>query len=129
MAIGIRFPFQETFDGGVFRYTKTTPEAIRTNLVSLLTTKKKQRVMNNNLFSPLYDQIFEVWDEISEDSLRSALTEKIKIYIPEVSVRNILFTFNESTYVLTVKVVYEIVTLGSVQDSLEIDVSIQQPAA
>jgi phage baseplate assembly protein W len=126
MAIGIRFPFQEMFEGGVFRYTKTTPEAIRTNLVSLLTTKKKQRVMNNNLYSPLYDQIFEVWDTISEDKLRSALAEKIKIYIPEVSVQDLIFTFDETTYVLTTKVVYFINSLGGIQDALEIDVNLQQ---
>ena len=79
MAIGVRFPFQETNEGGVFRYTKSSEEAIRTNLISLLTTKKKQRVMNNNLFSPLYDQIFEQWDEISED----ILDEKLKDVMAE----------------------------------------------
>lgn len=128
MAIGIRFPFQETFEGGVFRYTKTTPEAIRTNLISLLTTRKKQRVMNNNLYSPLYEQIFEVWDPIAEDSLRTNIFEKIKVYIPEISVDNIVFTFDETSYVLTVKIVYSIVTLGTTQDSVEIDIALQQNA-
>ena len=128
MSIGIRFPFQETIEGGVFRYTKTTPEAIRTNLVSLLTTKKKQRVMNNNLFSPLYDQIFEVWDSISEDKLRTALTEKIKTYITDITLEDLIFSFDETTNVLSVKVVYSINSLGQVKDSVSIDVNIQQNA-
>ncbi len=128
MAIGIRFPFQETFEGGVFRYTKTTPEAIRTNLISLLTTRKRQRVMNNGLYSPLYEQIFEVWDMIAEDSLREGITQKVKTYIPEITLENIVFTFDETSYVLTVKIVYTINTLGTTQDSVEIDISLQQNA-
>ena len=106
MAIGVRFPFQETNEGGVFRYTKSSEEAIRTNLISLLTTKKKQRVMNNNLFSPLYDQIFEQWDEISEDILDEKLKDVISRYIKEVTVENIVYTFDETTYILTVKVIF-----------------------
>lgn len=126
MSIGIRFPFQESFEGGVFRYTKTTPEAIRTNLISLLTTKRKQRVMNNNLYSPLYDQIFEVWDEISEDKLKTELTSKINTYIPEITLEDLIFTFDEFNNVLTVKVVYGINAIGGTPDSVEIDVNVAQ---
>lgn len=128
MAIGIRFPFQETFEGGVFRYTKTTPEAIRTNLISLLTTKRRQRVMNNGFYSPLYDQLFETWDAIAEDILKTAVSEKIKTYIPEVELQGLVFTFDETTYVLTVKVIYSIVAFNGVQDAVEIDVALQQNA-
>lgn len=125
MAIGIRFPFQETFEGGVFRYTKTTPEAIRTNLISLLTLKKRQRVMNNGLYSPLYDQIFELWDSISEDKLNTELSEKIRTYIPEITLQELIFTFDETTYVLTTKVVYSINNISDTQDSVEVDISLQ----
>ena len=125
MAIGVRFPFQETTDGGVFRYTKSSEEAIRTNLISLLTTKKKQRVMNNNLYSPLYDQIFEQWDDIAQDSLDSKLKEVISVYVPEVSVLDINYTFDETTYVLTVKVIYSINYLQGVTNSVEVGVALQ----
>jgi hypothetical protein len=126
MAIGVRFPFQETNEGGVFRYTKSSEEAIRTNLISLLTTKKKQRVMNNNLFSPLYDQIFEQWDEISEDILDEKLKDVISRYIKEITVEKIVYTFDETTYILTVKVIYSIDYLQGVQSSVEVGVALQQ---
>jgi hypothetical protein len=126
MAIGVRFPFQETNEGGVFRYTKSSEEAIRTNLISLLTTKKKQRVMNNNLFSPLYDQIFEQWDEISEDILDEKLKDVISRYIKEITVEKIVYTFDETTYILTVKVIYSIDYLQGVQNSVEVGVALQQ---
>lgn len=126
MAIGVRFPFQETNEGGVFRYTKSSDEAIRTNLISLLTTKKKQRVMNNNLYSPLYDQIFEEWDEISQDILDEKLKDVISKYITEITVEDIKYTFDETNYTLSVKVIYSIDYLPGVQSSVEVGVSLQQ---
>lgn len=125
MAVGVRFPFQETSEGGVFRYTKSSEEAIRTNLISLLTTKKKQRVMNNNLYSPLYEQLFEQWDEIAQDTLDVKLNEVINKYITEITVVDIKYTFDETTYVLTVKVIYSIVYLPGVQSSVEVGVAMQ----
>jgi len=125
MAIGVRFPFQETNEGGVFRYTKSSEEAIRTNLISLLTTKKKQRVMNNNLYSPLYEQIFEEWDEISQDILDEKLKAVISKYITEIMVEDIKYTFDETNYTLTVKVIYSIDYLQGVQSSVEVGVALQ----
>lgn len=125
MAIGIKFPFQESFDGGVFRYTRTTPEAVRTNLIALLTMKRKQRPMHNNLYSPLWDYVFEPWDEISADRLKTALFEKIATFLPEVSTDDIIFSFDETTNVLTTKIVYSIVELAGATDFVEIDVVIQ----
>jgi len=125
MAIGIRFPFQESFEGGVFRYTRTTPEKVRTNLIALLTLKRKQRPMRNNMYSPLYDIIFEPWDDISEDKLRTALLDKLEQFMPEITVEDIVFTFDETTRVLTTKIVYSIVELAGMNDFVEINVTIQ----
>lgn len=125
MAIGIRFPFQESSEGGVFRYTKTTPEQVRTNLISLLTLRRKQRPMRNSLFSPLYDVIFEPWDEITSESLRTAILEKLEMFMPEITVQDVVFTFDEDTHVLTTKVIYSIIELAGINDYVEINVTIQ----
>lgn len=125
MAIGIKFPFQESFEGGVFRYTKTTPEKVRTNLIALLTMKKRHRPMHNNLYSPLWDYVFEPWDEISADKLKTDLLDKIQTFMPEITVEDILFNFDESTNVLTTKVVYSIIEMAGLNDFIEIDVVIK----
>ncbi len=125
MAISIKFPFQESFEGGVFRYNITTPEKVRTNLISLLTTKKRQRPMNRDLYSPLFDVIFEPWDEITSDRLREDLQNKINKYIPEISVEDIIFTFDEYTNILTTKIVYSLVELSGAEDFVEIDIQTQ----
>lgn len=128
MAIGIKFPFQESFEGGVFRFTRTTPEKVRTNLIALLTMKRKHRPMHNNLYSPLWDFIFEPWDEMSADRLKTALLDKISTFIPEVNITDILFSFDENTNTLTTKVVYSIIELAGATDFVEVDI-ITQPSA
>ncbi len=80
--------------------------------------------MNNNLYSPLWDYVFEPWDEISADKLKSELLEKIATYIPEVTTEDVVFSFDESTNTLTTKIIYSIVELAGATDFVEIDVAI-----
>lgn len=117
MNISLKFPFKETTEGGVFRGNKTTLEKIQSNLIALLTLKKKQRPMDIRLYSPLFDYIFEPWDEISEENCRKDLINTIKRYIPEVQVLKINFTF-ESTQenVVEVKIIYSVPELGGIED-------------
>jgi phage baseplate assembly protein W len=124
-SIGIKFPFQETQDGGVFRTTTTTQESTRSNLISLLTTKRGQRVMHNTFYSPLFDIIMEPWDDISEDVLREELIEKITEFFEEIEVKKISFSFDEDTHVLATEIVYSIIDLGGATDSVNISVALE----
>jgi phage baseplate assembly protein W len=125
MSISIRVPFQETQQGGVFLTTKTTMEAIQTNLIALLTMKRGHRVMNSSLYSPLWDYIFEPWDDISSTRLRDDLIDKIAEYISEIEVTEVRFNFNERENLLEVKVFYKIIDLGGVGDSVSIIVPVE----
>jgi len=125
-SISIKFPFGETTEGGIFDVNKTTQEAIRSNLISLLTMRKGQRLMHNDFYSPLYDYIMEPWDEISEEELRDKLIEKIGKYIPEISVEDIAFTFNEDLHLLETKIKYFILELGEISDEISISMPIEQ---
>lgn len=126
MSISIRFPFQDSFEGGMFKSTKTTAETVRSNLIALLTLKKRQRPMDINLYSPLYDYIMEPWDDISSSELKSALIIKIQTYIPEINVQDIIFSFDEATLILTTKIIYEIPELGDMQDEIVIDLQTEE---
>lgn len=125
MPISIKFPFQETQEGGVFLSTKTTAEAIQTNLISLLTTKRRNRVMNSALYSPLWDYIFEPWDSSSETQLRKDLIEKISEYLSEIEITQIQFLFNDQENLLEVKVLYKIIEIGGVSDSVSVIVPVE----
>jgi len=103
----------------------TTLEAIQTNLIALLTMKRRNRVMHNNLFSPLWDYIFEPWDDMSSANLKTELIQKINEYIPQVEVSEVLFNFDEVNNLLEVKIVYKVNELGSVVDSVSVSIPVE----
>lgn len=125
MPISIKFPFKETQQGGVFLANNTTLEAIQTNLIALLTMKRRHRVMNNNLYSPLWDYVFEPWDDISSATLKTELIEKINEYIPQVDVVDVQFTFTEETNLLEVKVIYKVKELGNITDDVSVSIPVE----
>lgn len=126
MSINLRFPFRETNEGGVFGTNKTTQQAIRDNLLAFLTLRKGQRPMNNKLYSPLYDFIFQQFDDIAEDELREALIEKLSNYFPEINVVQIRIEFVELTNLVKITLVYELNDLGSIQDSVSVNLPIEE---
>lgn len=120
MPISIKFPFKNTNEGGVFKSTKTEIEVVQTNLISLLTTKRRNRVMRNNFYSPIWDYIFEPWDDQSEDSLRSELSSKIYEFIEGIEVTNVSFDFDRSKSKLEINIAYRIIDLGDVVDNINL---------
>lgn len=124
MAISIKFPFKETQQGGVFMSNATTLEAIQTNLISLLTTKRRNRVMRSQLYSPLFDYIFEVWDDISANKLKGELLDKISVFIPEIEVTNITFNFIDEDNLLEVKIFYRVSSLGGINNEVNIAIPV-----
>jgi len=123
MALGILFPFKNTQEGGVFKSTNTSQESIRSNLISLLTTKRKQRPMRNKFYSPYYDFLFEQFDEISDASLKEELVEKIEEFFPDITLTKIENIFNEETHVLSSKIIYTIPSIGNITDEVNLNLS------
>jgi len=122
--LGIKFPFKETTSGGIIQGTTTTNEKIRTNLLSLLTTRRRQRVMHNDFFSPIYDYIFEQLDDITRDSLRNSIKDKVKQFIPEITITTIDFQTDEENNLITISIYYTILSLVNSQDSVSITLPI-----
>lgn len=126
MPISIKFPFKETQSGGVFMPNNLTVEAVQTNLISLLTMKRRHRPMQSRLYSPLWDYIFEPWDEMSSTSLKSELISKIAEFLPQVQVKDIKFNFVDESNLLEVKIIYTITDLGGVQDEVNVVLPVEQ---
>ncbi len=117
-SIGIKFPFGETFNGGVIKETTTTQDAVRTNLVSLLTCRKGQRVMRQDFYSPFYDALHEQYDSIVEEMLKTEVKNKINKYIPEVDVKNIILEFDGKN-TIEAKIIYSITNLSETNEVLD----------
>ena len=125
--ISIKFPFQRTQEGGVFETNKTTDDAIRTDLVSLLTTKRGHRVMRPGLFSPIFDFLMEPWDEISESELREQLLDKVDQFMAGlIEVKKMIFELQNDGNTLRVEIVYVLLQLGGVTDRVELFVPLAE---
>lgn len=118
--INIRFPFKETADGGVFAGTITSEVAYQSDLISLLTTKRGQRVMRSKLYSPIYDYLFEPLDDVAEQELRRDIDSKVKEYIPQIEVKKIKFNPDYNNNTLGIKIIYIIKEFFSIEKTLEL---------
>ena len=120
MTLGIQFPFEDSNKGGRFKATRTTREAIRSNLTSLMTTMKGQRPMRSNVYSPFYSYLFDPWDNLTEEMLDKEVREVVQDVMPEITLEGLVYDFDEETYVLKVTFIYSIVAFNSIEDKLEL---------
>ncbi len=104
--INIKFPFKDSQRGGVFDINFISENALKDNLISLLTTRRGQRVMRANLFSPVYDYIMEPIDNSTKRQLRLAIEEKVNEFLPEINIRDIIITDEEEQNLLIIKIIF-----------------------
>jgi phage baseplate assembly protein W len=91
IAIGVALPFNAP---GVFRSTFTTKDQIKSNLVNLLLTSTGERIMNPTFGTFLKRFLFEGITDSNLESLKDNLLNSILIYIPDITVTNIIITPN-----------------------------------
>jgi len=89
IAIGVALPFNGP---GVFKSTYTTKDQIKSNLINLLLTDVNERVMNPNFGTNLKRFLFEGITNINNEALIDSLNNSISIYIPEITVTDIILT-------------------------------------
>jgi phage baseplate assembly protein W len=120
--INISFPFKETSLGGIFETNKTTQEAVKSDLISLLTTRRGQRPMRANLYSPIYDYIMEPMDDFMKSELRKDIEEKVDEFIPQIKIKRITFSPQEDLNLLTISIIFEIENFFGVEDSIVLNI-------
>ena len=91
IAIGVALPFNAP---GVFKSTYTTKDQIKSNLVNLLLTDTGERVMNPTFGCDLKRFIFEGITESNINNLKESLANSITVFVPEVSVTDIIIVPN-----------------------------------
>ena len=91
IAIGVALPFNAP---GVFKSTFTTKDQIKSNLVNLLLTSTGERIMNPTFGTLLKRFLFEGITDSNLESLKDNLLNSISIYIPDITVTNIIITPN-----------------------------------
>ncbi len=124
--IGISFPIKDTQEGGVFKGTKTTEQALRSDLIALLTLRRGQRPMQSRMFSPIFDYIHEPLDKISQDELESKIKSKVKEFIPQIELSKVLFTPKEEQNLLGIKIFYKINDFFGPDETIELNIPTEQ---
>jgi phage baseplate assembly protein W len=103
IAIGVSLPFNGP---GVFNSTFTTKDQIKSNLVNLLLTDIGERVMNPTFGTNLRRFIFTGITESNLEELRINLANSIAIFIPEITLTNIIITPNTDYNLISLSIDY-----------------------
>ena len=88
VAIGITLPLQIT--NTAFNQSFQTIDQVRTNIKSLLLTKRKERVMQPFLGSGLTELLFEQNDEDLEDRIENTIVQSLQAWLPYVVIDTII---------------------------------------
>jgi phage baseplate assembly protein W len=88
VAIGITLPLQIT--NTAFNQSFQTIDQVRTNIKSLLLTKRKERVMQPLLGSGLNEILFEQNDGDLESRIEDTIVQSLETWLPYVVVDNII---------------------------------------
>jgi phage baseplate assembly protein W len=123
--INFKLPFAESIEGGVFDVNKLTSQALTDDLLSLLTTRKGNRVMRSNIYSPIYDYINEPIDDVTVDNLQRDISIKINEFLPQIEVFEIRITPFEDENTLQIKILFTVKNYFNVKQSLVLNFALE----
>lgn len=88
VAIGITLPLQIT--NTAFNQSFKTIDQVKTNIKSLLLTKRRERVMQPFLGSGLTELLFEQNDEDLEDRIENTIVQSLQSWLPYIVIDTII---------------------------------------
>lgn len=94
--INVRFPFEEDIENGFFvKLNKTDKEAIKSDLMHLLFTRRGERFYNPLFGTKLLDFIFEPNDIESVGDIKRDIQEAVNLFIPGLTINILTVHENE----------------------------------
>jgi len=114
IAIGVSLPFNKPFSS-----TYTTKDQIKSNLVNLLLTDIGERVMNPLFGCNLKRFIFEGITDANIESLKINLLNSISIFIPEITVIEIVIAPNTDYNLIDLSINY-VLNISNTPDQVTI---------
>ena len=118
-SIGFNLPF--TLESQ--NLSSTTLQSTKTNLTSLLTTRKGERVFQPNLGIDIRGNLFEPMTEESFVSLEENVLEQISIWLPFLQVENINIKPEPDINKVTVNINYSFKNTPELTDSVQVDLN------
>jgi phage baseplate assembly protein W len=91
-AINIKFPLQDdNAKNGLFLLNEVTKDALTSNLLLLLLTKKGERYYQPDYGTNLLQYIFEPKDNFTLGDIQEEIRFTVKTFIPQLDINNIQF--------------------------------------
>lgn len=84
--INIRFPFRENPKGFYFDSNYNTPDAIKSDILHVLLTKKGDRFFDPNFGTNLYMFLFEPSDEITTSDIKREANDCFSYCMPNITI-------------------------------------------
>ena len=107
--ININYPFRNSPKGFFLDLTTTDNQAIKSDLMHLILTRKGQRLYNPNFGTNLLRFIFEPNDDLTFSQIKQEITDVVKKYLPNLQINEISVTEStESEYAAVLRIDYSI---------------------
>ena len=109
VSVGIDFPFARVPGGdGYFETTKTTIEAVKTNIRLLLQTNQGERLFQPNLGMNLKQLLFEQMTEDLSIQIENDIVDVFERWLPFVDLRNIEVNRRDDINQVTINIEFNI---------------------
>ena len=93
--IGLDLPIRKgTAGDGYFASTKTTIEAVKNNIISLLMTETGERLFQPTLGLNLKIYMYQNYSKVLEDEIKQSIIQKFKFWLPFVDVTGLVIGMN-----------------------------------
>jgi phage baseplate assembly protein W len=107
--INIAFPFSESNRGDFVKLNDTDKDAIKSDLMHLLLTRKGERLYNPDFGTDFLRYIFELNDGVTHSELKTHINDVVKKYLPKLRVNAIEVNQSDiSEYTVNVRVDYTV---------------------
>lgn len=107
--INIKYPFKDSNKGYFIDMNKTDNEAIKSDLMHLILTKKGERLYNPEFGTNLMTYIFEPNDNLTFANIKEEISDTVKRYIPELNLGEVsLERINDNEHVAILTIEYTI---------------------
>ena len=90
--INIDFPFKDSTNGFFLKLNTEDSKAIKADLLHLILTNKGERLYLPDFGTNLRKYLFDPYDGITEEGIKSEINEAVKKYIPNLKINSITFS-------------------------------------
>jgi len=121
VSVGIDFPFARVVGGdGYFGTTKTTIEAVKTNIRLLLQTNQGERLFQPGLGMNLKQILFEQMTEDLTIQIENDIVDVFQRWLPFVDLRNIEVNRRDDINQVTINIEFNINRTPSATESVQV---------